>query len=115
MYNVVVDKADTATQLVDHGRLQRRVTIIPLSEIHPNVLQDNVIRKAQDRVGKDNAILALSLLVPGNTDIRAAIEFAFGSTIVCTSMDHAKLVVRGSFYYFFRASFQFLNRYGLGG
>ena len=105
-----MDKADTATQLVDHGRLQRRVTIIPLSEIHANVLQDNVVCKAQDRVGKDNAILAIPALVPGNTDIRAAIEFAFGvNHRLHIHMDHAKLVVRGSFYYFFRASFQFLN------
>lgn len=33
LYNIVVDTAETGTQLLQHGRLKRRVTLIPLDKI----------------------------------------------------------------------------------
>ncbi|XP_050220819.1 structural maintenance of chromosomes protein 2-1-like isoform X2 [Mercurialis annua] len=89
LYNVVVDTENTGKQLLQNGDLRRRVTIIPLNKIQPHRVPQRVQLAATRLVGKENAELALSL-VGYDEDLRTAMEFVFGSTFVCKTVDAAK-------------------------
>lgn len=90
LYNVVVDSAETGSQLLQNGKLKKRVTIIPLNKI-------NAFRAAADKVG------AAKKLAPGKVDlalhfigyeeeVTKAMEYVFGSTLLCEDAATAKLV-----------------------
>ncbi|KAI3432141.1 Structural maintenance of chromosomes protein [Psidium guajava] len=91
LYNVVVDTEHTGKQLLQNGNLQRRVTFIPLNKIQPNVVSTSVQHAAARVVGKENAELALSL-VDYDKELKSAMEYVFGSSFVCKTMDAAKEV-----------------------
>uniref|UniRef100_A0A8C5FYJ2 Structural maintenance of chromosomes protein 2 n=1 Tax=Gouania willdenowi TaxID=441366 RepID=A0A8C5FYJ2_GOUWI len=91
LYNIVVDTEVTGKKLLEKGELQRRYTIIPLNKISAKTLNDKVIRTAKNLVGEDNAHTALSL-VGYESDLRKAMEYVFGSTLVCDTLDNAKKV-----------------------
>ena len=90
LYNVVVDSAETGTQLLQNGKLKKRVTIIPLNKI-------SAFKASADRIGVAQKLapgkvdLALSL-VGYEKDVSAAMEFVFGSTLVCNDAEAAKKV-----------------------
>lgn len=95
LYNVVVDTEDTAADLINKGKLVRRVTIIPLNKINAYTIPSSSIKKAQQLAGgPNNAMLALSL-VGSDKEVTKAAEYVFGSTIVCPSMDIAQIVAKG--------------------
>ena len=90
LYNVVVDSAETGTQLLQNGKLRKRVTIIPLNKI-------SAFRAATEKVG------AAKKLAPGKVDlalhfigyeeeVTKAMEYVFGSTLICEDAATAKLV-----------------------
>jgi structural maintenance of chromosome 2 len=90
LYNVVVDTAETGTQLLQNGKLRKRVTIIPLNKI-------STFKASSDKIG------AAKRLVPGKVDlalsligyedqVSAAMEYVFGSTLVCEDAETAKRV-----------------------
>uniref|UniRef100_A0A8C6PG32 Structural maintenance of chromosomes 2 n=1 Tax=Nothobranchius furzeri TaxID=105023 RepID=A0A8C6PG32_NOTFU len=83
LYNIVVDTEVTGKKLLEKGELQRRYTIIPLNKISAKTLND--------KVGADNVHTALSL-VGYESDLRKAMEYVFGSTLVCDTLDNAKKV-----------------------
>ena len=90
LYNVVVDSAETGTQLLQNGKLRKRVTIIPLNKIA-------AFRASADKIGAAKQLapgkvdLALSLI--GHDDeVSAAMEYVFGSTLVCEDAETAKRV-----------------------
>uniref|UniRef100_A0A4W6G6X4 Structural maintenance of chromosomes protein n=1 Tax=Lates calcarifer TaxID=8187 RepID=A0A4W6G6X4_LATCA len=87
LYNIVVDTEVTGKKLLEKGELQRRYTIIPLNKISAKTLNDKVV----NTVGEDNAHTALSL-VGYESDLRKAMEYVFGSTLVCDTLDNAKKV-----------------------
>ncbi|KAJ8772139.1 hypothetical protein K2173_027316 [Erythroxylum novogranatense] len=91
LYNVVVDTENTGKQLLQNGNLQRRVTIIPLNKIQSHTLPPKVRQAAVRLVGKGNAEVALSL-VGYDEELKGAIEYVFGSTFICKSVDAAKEV-----------------------
>ncbi|XP_061883329.1 structural maintenance of chromosomes protein 2-like [Entelurus aequoreus] len=91
LYNVVVDTEVTGKKLLDKGELQRRYTIIPLNKVSAKTLTDRVVNAAKNLVGKDNVHTALSL-VGYESDVRKAMEYVFGSTLVCDTLDNAKRV-----------------------
>ncbi|VVA10918.1 PREDICTED: structural maintenance of [Prunus dulcis] len=91
LFNVVVDTESTGKQLLQNGNLRRRVTIIPLNKIQPYTVHHRVQHAAVKLVGKENAELALSL-VGYDEELRSAMEFVFGSTFVCKTIDAAKEV-----------------------
>ncbi|CAB1439928.1 unnamed protein product [Pleuronectes platessa] len=91
LYNIVVDTEVTGKKLLEKGELQRRYTIIPLNKISAKTLQDRVVSSAKNLVGKDNVHTALSL-VGYESDLRKAMEYVFGSTLVCDTLDNAKRV-----------------------
>uniref|UniRef100_A0A667XB53 Structural maintenance of chromosomes protein n=1 Tax=Myripristis murdjan TaxID=586833 RepID=A0A667XB53_9TELE len=84
LYNIVVDTEVTGKKLLEKGELKRRYTIIPLNKISARTLNQNV-------VGENNVHTALSL-VGYEADLRKAMEYVFGSTLVCDTLDNAKKV-----------------------
>ncbi|XP_033827230.1 structural maintenance of chromosomes protein 2 [Periophthalmus magnuspinnatus] len=91
LYNIVVDTEVTGKKLLDKGELQRRYTIIPLNKISAKTLNDRVVNTAKSLVGENNVHTALSL-VGYESDLRKAMEYVFGSTLVCDTLDNAKKV-----------------------
>ncbi|XP_027910377.1 structural maintenance of chromosomes protein 2-1-like [Vigna unguiculata] len=91
LYNVVVDTENTGKQLLQSGNLRRRVTIIPLNKIQSHPVPSRVQQAAVRLVGKGNAEVALSL-VGYEEELKSAMEYVFGSTFVCKTIDAAKEV-----------------------
>lgn len=90
LYNVVVDSAETGTQLLQNGKLKKRVTIIPLNKIATFKASAEKIGAAQ-KLAPGKVDLALSLI--GYEDqVAAAMEYVFGSTLVCYDAETAKRV-----------------------
>uniref|UniRef100_A0A667X7R3 Structural maintenance of chromosomes protein n=1 Tax=Myripristis murdjan TaxID=586833 RepID=A0A667X7R3_9TELE len=91
LYNIVVDTEVTGKKLLEKGELKRRYTIIPLNKISARTLNQNVVATAKSLVGENNVHTALSL-VGYEADLRKAMEYVFGSTLVCDTLDNAKKV-----------------------
>ncbi|KAK1597365.1 RecF/RecN/SMC N terminal domain-containing protein [Colletotrichum navitas] len=90
LYNVVVDTEVTGTQLLQGGRLRKRVTIIPLNKIAAFKASAQTIATAQ-RIAPGKVNLALSL-VGYDHEVSAAMEYVFGNTLICADADTAKKV-----------------------
>lgn len=90
LYNVVVDSAETGTQLLQKGKLKKRVTIIPLNKIAAFRASAEKIGGAQ-KLAPGKVDLALSL-VGYDDEVAAAMEYVFGSTLVCEDAETAKKV-----------------------
>ncbi|RMZ73526.1 putative chromosome segregation cut14 [Pyrenophora seminiperda CCB06] len=90
LYNVVVDSAATGKQLLENGRLKKRVTIIPLNKIAAFKASAEKIGAAQ-RIAPGKVDLALSL-IGYEHEVNAAMEYVFGSTLVCEDAETAKRV-----------------------
>ncbi|KAK9447758.1 RecF/RecN/SMC [Limtongia smithiae] len=90
LYNVVVDNEITGSQLLEKGNLTKRVTIIPLNKI-------SAFKASAEKIGAAKSVapgkvnLALSL-VGYDEEVSRAMEFVFGSTLVCADADTAKNV-----------------------
>jgi len=91
LYNVVVDTEITGKKLLQNGQLRRRYTIIPLNKISAHPIQPDIVKRAENLVGKNSARTALSL-IGYESDLRAAMEFVFGNAFVCKDMNTAKKV-----------------------
>ena len=90
LYNVVVDSAETGTQLLQKGKLKKRVTIIPLNKIAAFRASAEKVGAAQ-KLAPGKVDLALSLVGYDN-EVAAAMEYVFGSTLVCEDAETAKKV-----------------------
>ena len=90
LYNVVVDSAQTGTELLQNGKLKKRVTIIPLNKINVFRASAEKIAAAQ-KIAPGKVDLALSL-VGYDDQVSAAMEYVFGSTLVCEDAETAKKV-----------------------
>lgn len=90
LYNVVVDDDKTGSQLLSHGQLKKRVTLIPLRQIQPNVADSRRVNAAK-RLAPNRVELALEL-VGCDEHVRAALEYVFGQTLVCKDADTARRV-----------------------
>ncbi|MCJ1313119.1 Structural maintenance of chromosomes protein 2 [Agyrium rufum] len=90
LYNVVVDTAETGTQLLQNGKLRKRVTIIPLNKISAFKASADKIGAAQ-KLAPGKVDLALSLL-GYDEEISKAMEYVFGSTLICEDAETAKRV-----------------------
>ncbi|XP_067172113.1 structural maintenance of chromosomes protein 2 [Apteryx mantelli] len=91
LYNVVVDTEVTGKKLLEKGELKRRYTIIPLNRISARCVGQETVKLAKSLVGSDNLHLALSL-VGYESELQKAMEYVFGTTLVCDNMDNAKRV-----------------------
>ena len=90
LYNVVVDTAETGTQLLQNGKLKKRVTIIPLNKISAFKASVEKIGAAQ-KIAPGKVDLALSL-VGYDEEVASAMNFVFGTTLVCQDAETAKKV-----------------------
>ena len=90
LYNVVVDSSETGKQLLQNGKLRKRVTIIPLNKIAAFKASADKIGAAQ-KLAPGKVDLALSL-VGYDDEISAAMEYVFGTTLVCEDAETAKKV-----------------------
>ncbi|KXJ92212.1 SMCs flexible hinge, partial [Microdochium bolleyi] len=90
LYNVVVDNEVTGTQLLQGGKLRKRVTIIPLNKIAAFKASAQTIATAQ-KLAPGRVDLALSL-VGYDDQVSAAMEYVFGNTLVCHDAETAKRV-----------------------
>ncbi|KAL6717248.1 Structural maintenance of chromosomes protein 2 [Lecanora helva] len=90
LYNVVVDSAETGTQLLQNGKLKKRVTIIPLNKISAFKASAEKLGAAQ-KLAPGKVDLALSL-IGFDDEVSAAMEYVFGSTLVCEDAETAKRV-----------------------
>lgn len=86
LYNVVVDRESVAGELLERGRLQKRVTIIPLDRIQPRVISEERKRAA---LADGRIRTALQLILPVSQDLTPAIEYVFGGTLVCEDAESA--------------------------
>ncbi|NWR66826.1 SMC2 protein, partial [Bucorvus abyssinicus] len=91
LYNIIVDTEVTGKKLLEKGELKRRYTIIPLNKISARCVGQNTVKLAQTLAGHDNAHLALSV-VGYEPELQKAMEYVFGSTLICNNMDNAKKV-----------------------
>ena len=90
LYNVVVDSAETGTQLLQNGKLRKRVTIIPLNKISAFRASAEKIGAAQ-KLAPGKVDLALSF-IGYEEDVSAAMDYVFGSTLICEDAETAKRV-----------------------
>ncbi|RAH84167.1 RecF/RecN/SMC protein [Aspergillus japonicus CBS 114.51] len=90
LYNVVVDSAETGTQLLKNGRLKKRVTIIPLNKISSFRASAEKIGAAQN-IAPGKVDLALSL-IGYDEEVTAAMNYVFGNTLICQDAETAKRV-----------------------
>ncbi|KAM6289424.1 structural maintenance of chromosomes protein 2 [Aegotheles albertisi] len=91
LYNIIVDTEVTGKMLLEKGELKRRHTIIPLNKISARCVGQDTVKLAQTLAGHDNSDLALNL-VEYEPELEKAMEYVFGTTLVCNNMDNAKKV-----------------------
>ena len=90
LYHVVVDTAETGTQLLQNGKLRKRVTIIPLNKISTFKTSAQKIGAAQ-QMAPGKVDIALSL-IGHDAEVSAAMDYVFGSTLICQDAETAKKV-----------------------
>ena len=102
----------TGKQLLQKGELKRRYTIIPLNKIAASTIKPQTVQRAKQlvrkaeaskktikrtrgsfyfKVGEENVHTALSL-IGYDRDVKAAMEYVFGQTFVCESLEMTKKV-----------------------
>ncbi|NXH38968.1 SMC2 protein, partial [Dicaeum eximium] len=91
LYNIIVDTEVTGKKLLEKGELKHRYTIIPLNKISARCVQGDTVKLAQSLAGRANTHLALALIAY-EPELQKAMEYVFGTTLVCNNMDNAKKV-----------------------
>ena len=93
LFQVVVDEAITGKALLDRGKLERRVTIIPLDKIKPRQVQGVAASKATSIADSLESTAQPAIeLVGFEEEVRSAVEYVFGSTIVVDGMRAANQI-----------------------
>ncbi|KAH0835738.1 condensin complex subunit SMC2 [Lanmaoa asiatica] len=94
LYNVVVQDERVGKDLLQNGKLKKRVTIIPLNKINAFAL--SVQKLAQiEHFAPGKANVALSLI--GYPDeVARAMAYVFGDTIICADAESANAVTFGA-------------------
>ncbi|SCU85032.1 LAFA_0D13498g1_1 [Lachancea sp. 'fantastica'] len=90
LFNVVVDNERTASQLLEKGRLRKRVTIIPLNKISARTLHQKAVSIAKE-LAPGNVDLALNL-IGYQDEVASAMKFIFGTSLICKDAESAQKV-----------------------
>lgn len=88
LWQVVVSTADAGKALLKHGRLQRRVTLIPLDKVSAAPLDPARAARAASITG-GRAAPAISY-VGYPEDVDAAVQHVFGRSLVCEDSEAAR-------------------------
>ncbi|NXC08889.1 SMC2 protein, partial [Orthonyx spaldingii] len=91
LYHIVVDTEVTGKKLLEKGELKHRYTIIPLNKISARCIPEEMVKLARSLAGRGNLHLALCLIAYEN-ELHKAMEYVFGTTLVCNNMNNAKKV-----------------------
>ncbi|XP_021236824.1 structural maintenance of chromosomes protein 2 isoform X2 [Numida meleagris] len=91
LYNIVVDTEATGKKILEKGQLKHRYTVIPLNKIAAKCIGQEIITLAKRLIGHLDVHIAISL-IDYNSELQKAMEYVFGTTLVCSSMDNAKKV-----------------------
>lgn len=86
----MVENEKVGSQLLENGKLTKRVTMIPLNQIQAFKASAEKIATVK-RLSSDTAHLALSLVGYAD-DVSKAMEYVFGNVLVCPDADTAKRV-----------------------
>lgn len=81
LWQVVVQSADAGKALLKKGRLQRRVTLIPLDRVSGSSIPADRAARASE-ISRGKAVPALSL-VGYSEEVEAAMQHVFGRALVC--------------------------------
>eukprot|EP00516_Mucochytrium_quahogii_P004349 CAMPEP_0203751590 /NCGR_PEP_ID=MMETSP0098-20131031/5642_1 /ASSEMBLY_ACC=CAM_ASM_000208 /TAXON_ID=96639 /ORGANISM=" , Strain NY0313808BC1" /LENGTH=1193 /DNA_ID=CAMNT_0050641381 /DNA_START=293 /DNA_END=3871 /DNA_ORIENTATION=- len=93
LYHVVVDVVGTGKALLQKGKLQRRVTIIPLDKVRARTIDPQRIAAANSIAEKKGGTANVALSLVGYEDeVKRAMEHVFGTTLVCDSLETARSV-----------------------
>ncbi|KAI0919976.1 hypothetical protein AcV5_001907 [Taiwanofungus camphoratus] len=90
LYNVVVESEKVGKELLQNGKLKKRVTIIPLNKIDTFKMSAQKLQAAT-KLAPGKVRLALSL-VGYPEDVANAMVYVFGNTLICDDAESAKLV-----------------------
>lgn len=83
LFQVVVDDAITGKALLDRGKLKRRYTLIPLDKIRARHVPGPAKERAEAIARSFNTFATPAIdLVEFDEELRVAIEYVFGGTIV---------------------------------
>ena len=75
---VIVDNEKTAMLVLQKGKLQRRVAMVPLSKIEPTTIAAAKVAQAKALVGESRAFLATEL-IEFAPSMAKAMDYAFGN------------------------------------
>lgn len=93
LYQVVVDEAITGKALLNRGKLKRRVTIIPLDKIQSRRIPSSASDKAKQIAEELGSTASPAIeLVGFDEEVRNAMEYVFGSTLVVDGMKAANQI-----------------------
>lgn len=76
-----MDCTETGKALLQNGRLDKRVTFLPLDKIDTSGLNQNRIKEARRQVGENNVFLAKDL-IEYDPELESAMQHIFGSILV---------------------------------
>ncbi|KAH0794325.1 structural maintenance of chromosomes protein 2-1-like [Histomonas meleagridis] len=91
LYNVIVDNAETAKELLKNGKLPKHYTLIPLKEIISNKVPREAVERARN-IAKSSR-LAIDL-VRYPKEIEPAIRFAFEQAFICDTSADARAIMQ---------------------
>ena len=93
LFQVVVDEAATGKALLAKGKLQRRVTIIPLDKISARRVPSNAAAAASKIASKLGTTATPAIELVGYADeVETAIQYVFGSSLVVDGMEAANRI-----------------------
>lgn len=93
LYQVVVDEAITGKALLKNGKLKRRVTMIPLDKIQTRRVSSTACERANQIAEELGSMVSPAIeLVVFDEEVRNAIEYVFGSTLVVDGMKVANQI-----------------------
>lgn len=93
LYQVVVDNEQTGKMLLEKGQLRKRVTILPLNRLSARCTEPSKVQRSKEIASSmgGKAFLALEL-VGYEQELSRAMEYVFGSTIICENSEIAKAI-----------------------
>ncbi len=93
LFNVVVDTEQTGKALLQHGKLKKRVTILPLNKINNKCVDPAKVALAKNIAAEHGGSASLALeLIGFDEEVRRGMEFVFGNAIICDNQEIAKLI-----------------------
>ncbi|CEG45051.1 structural maintenance of chromosomes protein 2-1-like [Plasmopara halstedii] len=91
LYQIVVDNEKTAKDILKFGRLMNRVTIIPLNRISRQTVDRRKMDKARQVAHQQGGKVWEAMeLIQFKPELLPAMEYAFGSSIICDTSELAK-------------------------